>query len=74
MKELGGQVAAQEEAVASVEAAVDGALAHTEGAVGELRKAASYVAAYRWKCVALALFVLLFVGVMLLLHFQFRIV
>lgn len=72
MKQLSTVIGEQEEAVAVVEANAVTALASTEKGAEDLVAAQAYQRAYRCKCVLLITFVLLFVGVMLLLHFQFR--
>jgi t-SNARE complex subunit (syntaxin) len=74
MKQLSAVIGEQEEAVAVVEANTATALAVTEKGAEDLVTAQAYQRAYRCKWVILTTLILLFVGIMILLHFQFQII
>ncbi len=74
MKNLNSVIGEQEEVIAVVESSTATALAATEKGAEDLVVAQAYQRAYRWKWCILVTIVLLFVGIMVLLHFQFRIV
>ena len=74
MRELNTVIGEQEEAIAVVEASTVTALASTEKGAEDLVKAQEYQRSYRWKWCFVISVVLLFTGIMILLHFQFRLV